>query len=107
MCHDRRKTAYQSAKIEAQAEGVDVQFDAGAPRPPDVNSDGRVNVLDLLFVANMFGNEHPNLAADVNGDGVVNRLDLLLVAGVFDELAAAPSMQRQVGETLTTVEIQQ
>ena len=90
-----------------QRRGIDVQFDAGATRSPDVNSDGRVDVLDLLFVANTFGNEGHNLAADVNRDGQVNRLDLLLVAGTFDSAVSAPSAHRQVGETLTAVEVQQ
>ena len=38
----------------------------------DVNGDGVVNILDLVFVAANLESETPNLMADVNGDGVVN-----------------------------------
>ena len=45
----------------------------------DINSDGKVNILDLVAVANAFGADSP----DLNGDGVVNILDLVLVANAF------------------------
>ena len=45
----------------------------------DVNGDGVVNILDLVVVANAFGEAEP----DVNGDGVVNIQDLVLVANAF------------------------
>ena len=45
----------------------------------DVNGDGVVNILDLVVVANAFGEAAP----DVNGDGVVNILDLVAVANAF------------------------
>ena len=47
----------------------------------DVNSDGRVNILDLVQVANGFGKSTP----DPNGDGVVNILDLVFVAQQFSQ----------------------
>ena len=72
----------------------------------DVNSDGFVNVLDLISVASTLGSQGQNLAADVDGDGVVSIRDLVLVAGVFDGAAAAPSASSQVPETLTAVEVQ-
>ena len=72
----------------------------------DVNSDGVVNILDLVVIASEFGNQGQNLAADVSGDGIVNVLDLILVAGMFDGAAAAPSTQPQVPEPLTAVEVQ-
>ena len=89
-----------------QSRGVDVQFDAGATRPPDVNNDGSVNILDLILIASDLGNEGQNLASDVSGDGVVSILDLVLAAGMFEEAAAAPSAHAQVPETLTAVEVQ-
>ncbi len=54
-------------------------------RPWDVNKDGRVNILDLTFVASYFEKEDAPPAADVNGDGRVNILDLTLVASHFGE----------------------
>ena len=42
----------------------------------DINGDGIVNILDLVVVANAFGEAAP----DLNGDGVVNILDLTLIA---------------------------
>ena len=65
-----------------------------------------MNVLDLVVVASELGNAGANLTVDVNRDGVINILDLIVVAGMFDGTAAAPSMQPQVPETLTAVEVQ-
>ena len=47
--------------------------------PYDVNVDGIVNILDLVSVANAFGEQHP----DMNGDGIVNVLDLIKVANAL------------------------
>lgn len=47
----------------------------------DVNSDGVVNIQDLVLVANAFGEAEP----DLNGDGVVNIQDLVLVANAFGQ----------------------
>ena len=50
-----------------------------SPRDPaDVNNDGQINILDLVFVSRSFGTDNKN--ADVNGDGLVNILDLVLIA---------------------------
>ena len=45
----------------------------------DVNSDGVVNIQDLVIIANALGEAEP----DMNGDGVVNILDLVIVANAF------------------------
>ena len=47
----------------------------------DVNRDGKVNILDLLQVANSLGKSTP----DPNGDGVVNSLDLAFIAQQFNQ----------------------
>ena len=99
--------------IEVSATGIEVPVTfhavADMEAPPitaDVNNDGSVNVLDLIVVASELGNTGTNLAVDVNRDGAVSILDLILVAGMFDGTAAAPSVQPQVPETLTAVEVQ-
>jgi hypothetical protein len=51
----------------------------------DINSDGVVNILDLVRVASNFGEQGEN-TADVNGDGVVNVLDLVQVAAAFGNI---------------------
>ena len=59
---------------------------------PDTNLDGRINVLDLILVAQHFNEQPPgNPLADTNKDGVVNLLDLVFVAEHLNQNAAAPS----------------
>ena len=53
------------------------------PVPSDVNADGVVNILDLVKVANQFGEVGDGLVGDVNRDGVVNILDLVKVSSRF------------------------
>ena len=59
----------------------------------DVNGDGRVSILDLVLVAQQFGNQvSVGSPVDVNGDGVVNILDLISVAqGIAGSLGAPPA----------------
>ena len=87
-----------------QSRGVNVEFDEIVAQPEDVNSDGVVNIFDLVSVASQFGEQGQNLAEDVNGDGVVNIFDLVVIAGVFRDAAAAPSAQLQ--GRLTAAEVQ-
>ena len=69
-------------------------FFAGVPRVADINSDGEVDILDLILVSRDSGRDkYLNPRSDVNGDGTVNILDLTLVARSIDIAAgdAAPS----------------
>ena len=61
------------------------QEESTPPTPWEVNGDGTVNILDLVFVAGQFGQSGDALKADINGDGTVNILDLVLVASHFGE----------------------
>ncbi len=72
----------------------------------DVNSDGIVNILDLVSVSSNFGKKGENIA-DVNGDGVVNIVDLVKVAGQMGTGAAAPAARPQTLEILTAADVQQ
>ena len=71
----------------------------------DVNGDSKVNILDLVLVANAF--EEYNVNADVNEDGVVNILDLVLVASAFgNDDMAAPSLQKNELQNWLTLALQ-
>ena len=70
---------------------VDTRGTVPARLAADVNADGSVNILDLVFVATHFGQKGVH-AADVNEDGVVNIQDLLLVVDALgDTVPGAPS----------------
>ena len=74
--------------------------------PMDVNSDGAVNIQDLVLVASNFGQTGQN-RADVNGDGIVNISDLVLVAGALGAGAAtAPTLHSSDLEEFTAAEVQ-
>ena len=71
----------------------------------DVNDDGVVDVQDLVYVAQRYGQTGTN-RADVNGDKVVNIDDLILVAAVLDaDAAAAPSLNPNALEGLTVADV--
>lgn len=75
--------------------------------PMDVNSDGMVNIQDLVLVASNFGQTGKN-SADVNGDGIVNISDIVLVANALEEgTAAAPILHPLYLEGLTASDMQQ
>ena len=72
-----------------------IAVEGDGPTKPawDVNQDGRVNIQDLILVAQYLG-EDASVApkSDVNGDGTINVLDLVVVAQHLGEsTAAAPS----------------
>ena len=72
----------------------------------DVNGDGVVDVKDLVYVAERYG-QTGTTTADVNGDGVVNIDDLILVAAVLDaNAAAAPSLHSDALEQFSVPDVQ-
>ena len=67
--------------------------------PWDINSDGVVDIQDLILVSNSFGVEIPEYPkVDVNKDGKVDITDLLLVAAHFGESSDpnAPSTRADI-----------
>ena len=70
----------------------------------DLNTDGVVDIQDLVLVVSNFGKTGQN-SADVNGDGIVNISDLVLVAGALGESAAAPSLRPDSLEMFTAAEV--
>ena len=72
----------------------------------DVNEDGVVDVKDLVYVAERYG-QTGTTPADVNGDGVVNIDDLILVAAALDaDAAAAPSLYSDALEQFSVSDVQ-
>lgn len=60
----------------------------------DVNRDGKISILDMILVANNFGEDASAAPqADVNNDGVINIQDLILVAQHIgnSDVTASPS----------------
>ena len=70
-----------AASLTHQLPDLDGEIYLTAKSFADVNSDGKVNVLDLVQVANGLGKSTP----DPNGDGVVDILDLVFVAQQFSQ----------------------
>ena len=58
---------------------LDLDGDMFLKSTPDLNGDKVINILDLVIVANAFGQTEP----DLNGDGVVNILDLVIISNAF------------------------
>ena len=86
-------------------EGTDIE----TLRAADVNSDGIIDILDLVLIASHFGgtvaeDQTPN--PDVNRDGHINILDLVLVASHFGETVRPPvvflSAAPEIGSELDT-----
>ena len=49
----------------------------------DVNSDGIVNILDVVTLVNMVLSNEYNPSADINNDGVVNVLDVVGLVNII------------------------
>ena len=103
-------TILASSRANSQVQLWDAQILLGkSPEPlvsEDVNSDGIVNILDLVSVSANFGQTGENIA-DVNGDGIVNIVDLVKVAGEMGAAAAAPAAHPQTLEILTAADVRQ
>ena len=87
---NRELVAHLSERLHAGWRGAlpDVQQQTPIPQtlPWDINSDGVIDIRDLVLVSNSFGVEVPAYPkADVNKDGKVDITDLLLVAAHFGE----------------------
>ena len=75
-------------------------------RPEDVNSDGLVNIIDLIQVASRFNQFTDIDKEDINGDGVVNIVDLVKVAAALGSGENAPSLHSQAIALLTAKDVQ-
>ena len=73
----------------------------------DANSDGVIDIQDLVFVASQFGQSGVENAADINADGVVDIADILLVASAFEPGNGAPSAYSRSIGLLTVAEVEQ
>ena len=72
-------TLYDKAENTLRVDFTEiVRFEIVDESKFDLNSDGEVNILDLVIVASAIGESDSE--ADVNGDGVVNILDLVQIA---------------------------
>ena len=101
--------AHLSERLHAgwQAALPDVTPQVSLPNslPWDINSDGNVDVQDLILVADSFSEEtlkYPK--ADVNKDGAVDIIDLLLVAAHLGESSNPAAPERDVVLTPANIE---
>ena len=83
-------TSDSTLTLIQQSPVVDVYLD-----PWDVNDDGTVGLLDLVFVASEFGEVVDRVLygqnPDVNRDGIVNLFDLIAVRAHFGETIGNPA----------------
>ena len=92
----RSQTTVSGYRAEAWTENSDGRGTPGYhPRSlvADLNSDGVVNILDLVLVASQFGTSGAT-PADLNSDGTVDMEDLAWVANALRGVAAAPTAEQ-------------
>ena len=76
--------------IPSRPPDIVITVEARAYPSWDVNQDGRVNIQDLILVAQHLGEDASvDPKSDVNGDGTINVLDLVVVAQHLGESTAA------------------
>ena len=71
----------------------------------DLNQDGLVDIMDLVYVAKFFGQPRPPIihpTPDINGDGSVNIFDIILVARHFGSGTVASPQLEQILSKLET-----
>ena len=73
-------------------------------RPEDVNSDGIVNITDLVQVASKFHHSIDIDKEDINKDGVVNIVDLVKVAAALGAGENAPALHSHTHITAKKVQ---
>ena len=76
--------APNGARANIGAYGTTAEASKTCWNPADANSDCIVNILDLIAIRNLLGQDPStgsNWRADVNNDGKVNILDLIVVRG--------------------------
>ena len=73
-------------------------------RPEDVNSDGIVNITDLVQVASRFHHSTDIDKEDINKDGVVNIVDLVKVAAALGSGENAPALHSHTHITAKEVQ---
>ena len=49
----------------------------------DLNNDGIIDILDLIFLVNMILDSEYSTIADLNEDGVVNILDIIIYVNII------------------------
>ena len=81
-------------------DGVILLWELGTGSPWDVNSDGIVDVFDLVQVASQFGQSGLGLSGDVNRDGEIDVSDLVLVGLHFEEHVISAATQMKVTSDL-------
>ena len=75
-------------------------------RPEDVNSDGIVNITDLVQVASRFHHSTDIDKEDINKDGVVNIVDLVKVAAALGAGENAPALHSQTHTRIAAKNVQ-
>ena len=103
-------TLSQVTLVNPAGERASPQIENGEVTEPiqmfgDVNTDGVVNIQDLVLVGANLGKLGEN-STDINDDGVVDIVDLVKVASAFGNTATAPALQTQALTILTAADVQ-
>ena len=100
------RTNVERVPLEHSAVSNIFTLDTEAPSW-DLNSDGIIDIADLIIVAGVFGQSGEGLTGDLNSDGVVDIMDPMIVAIHFGEttnLSAPASPQMANADHVDMVE---